>query len=384
MHLALAPIALGLDPGARAQVVTVVEVFEAAELATALEQAEALGILDREGAHREVLGIVQRTPDPFAVAGMDRQAVGIVQFRAVVELRRRLVGAEQVHAGQRRQADAADGIAQIDPRLHVDHRVVARTQDEAVGAGGTRRIQQRVDHQMLVAGFRTLDPEFAEARKLFSGRQRGVDRQAARGEAVGLALADHAEVAGAEQGHHLVLLVRLVDRIEHAEAGVADVLQRLRAVIEFQRAEIEVVRVVLDFMDAGGGDFVELHRGVELHALVVEAQLEGGVAIGPEQLVGAVLDLLVVGELEVAQGLGQVVLRCFVGLVGQTLRFGTHVVEAERLDLGGATSGKQCKTQQHRAKLFGPGSCCNGMRDQRNPLTRQIASISRKLDGDDP
>lgn len=220
-HGALAPVALRLDPGTRTQVVAVIQVFVAGELAAALEQAEAFRVLHAEGAHRQVLRIVQRTPQPLAVAGMDLQAAGVMQLGPEVVLLGRLVGAEQVHAGQRRQAQLADLVAEEHAGLDIHHRILARTQHEAVGAGGPRRVEQGVDHQLLVLRLRPLDPEFAEARELFARRQRGIDRQAARRQTVDLALADHAEVARAKEGGDLVLLVGLVDRIEHAETGIA-------------------------------------------------------------------------------------------------------------------------------------------------------------------
>ncbi|MCY1178428.1 hypothetical protein D9M73_187750 [compost metagenome] len=83
-----------------------------------------------------------------------------------------------------------------------------------------------------------------------------------------MALADNAEVARAQQGHDFVLLVSLVDRVQHAKTGVTELIGGLG--VEFHVAEIEATRVVLDFLDRIGGDFVDFHRRVEMHALVVE------------------------------------------------------------------------------------------------------------------
>ena len=66
-----------------------------------------------------MLGIVKRAPQPFAVARVDRQALGVVQGRAVIEDLGRLVGAEQEHAGQRGNAQAADMVTQEDLGLDV-------------------------------------------------------------------------------------------------------------------------------------------------------------------------------------------------------------------------------------------------------------------------
>ena len=184
LDAAFAPVALRLDPAARAQIVTVVEIPVLTKLAAALQQTEAFRVLYGKGRDSQMARIVQRTPDPLAIAGMDRQTVGIMQRRTIVHYRRRLIRPVKEHTGQRRDAQLAHFIAQIDFCLHVNIGVFARTQHKAVGAGGARRIKQRIDHQLLVLRFRTLNPELAEARELFARRQRGIDRQTARGETI--------------------------------------------------------------------------------------------------------------------------------------------------------------------------------------------------------
>ncbi|MNS74870.1 hypothetical protein D3C72_1083570 [compost metagenome] len=339
---ALAPVTLRLDPGAWALLVVVVEVFVVAEGALALHQAETTRVLDAEVAHGQVFRVVQRAPQPLAVAGMDRQAFGVVQGRAVVEDLGRLVGAEQVHAGQRGNAQAADMVTQEHAGLHVDHGVVAWAQDQLVGTGGAWRVQQGVDDQVLVGRLGLLDPELGEAREFLARRQCGVDGQATGRQAVHVALADHAEIAGAKQGHDLVLLVGLVDRVQHAETGVTQVLGGFRVV--WHVTELETVRVVLDFLDLGGGDLVDLHRGVEVHALVIERQLERGLVLGPLGLFLQEMNLLVVRELHVAEYGRQVAFRCFVLLAGQILCLGCNIVKIECPQLARAHQADQCHT----------------------------------------
>ena len=88
---------------------------------------------------------------------------------------------------------------------------------------------------------RPLEPERAEQRELLAGGIGGLDRQAARRQAVALALRHRAEIAGAEEGADLVEIVRAVDRIVQAEAGEADVAGR-----RLHLAEGEQVRAVAD------------------------------------------------------------------------------------------------------------------------------------------
>ncbi len=166
----LAPIAFWFDPGTWALVVAVVEVFIVAEVAATLQQAETTRVFDRVVAHGQVFWIVQWTPDPFAVAGMNRQTAGIVQLTTVVQHFRRLVGAEQEHAGQRRNAKLGDLVTQEHAGLDVDNGVAARTQGQTISTGGAWRIQQREDHQVFVTRFWPLNPEFGEAREFFAGR----------------------------------------------------------------------------------------------------------------------------------------------------------------------------------------------------------------------
>src|SRR5690606_9626474 len=102
------------------------------------------------------------------------------------------------------------------------------------------RIEQSEDHQVLVARLGLLNPELAETREFFTRRQRSIDRQTTGRQTVGMALANDAEVTRAEHGHDLVLLVGLVDRVQHTETGITQLLGGFR--IEFQIAEIEAAR----------------------------------------------------------------------------------------------------------------------------------------------
>jgi hypothetical protein len=108
------------------------------ELAVALHQPETERIARREGGHQQPLRIDQRPPDPFAGAGLDREAIGIVHLRPIIFDRRTLVLAEEIHARQRRYAELGHLFAQIQLRLHVHGRFFARPDHEAVGAGHAR------------------------------------------------------------------------------------------------------------------------------------------------------------------------------------------------------------------------------------------------------
>jgi hypothetical protein len=88
----------------------------------------------------------------------------------------------------------------------------------------------------------------------YSPRQRGVDRDHARRESVDVLLADGAEVAGADEDDHLVLVAGLLDRVVDAEAGVAEVLRHATrevvvAVVELVRVEFEVANALRSIVD---------------------------------------------------------------------------------------------------------------------------------------
>src|SRR5690606_3157256 len=143
-----------------------------------------------------------------------------------------------------------------------------------------------------------------------------------------LPLADHTEIAGAEQAHQLVLLVLLVQRVQHLETGETQVLQCCR--IDIEIAEVEHFRVVADFVDAGGGDLVDLHRYVEMHALMVKTQLKRCFSVTPVALLIIKAQLLIIAEGHLPKDRGQVALRRLIRSGGQFLGLAGNIVEAER------------------------------------------------------
>ena len=168
---------------------------------------------------------------------------------------------------------------------------VAGPEDEAQGAGGARAVQQRVDRQRGGVGGRSLDPEGLEARELLAGRAaHGVDGQAARRQAVLLAAAQRAEVAGAQEDDQLVLVGRVVQRVVHAKAGVAEARPNsLR--LKRWRPKSQARRVVSQHTRAALVHFVNLHRQHVAAAEVEELQLEGQALLAPDGLFGPVADV---------------------------------------------------------------------------------------------
>src|SRR5450830_1477521 len=193
-------------------------------------------------------------------------------FRTEVIRRAILVLTEEEHAGQRRDAELGDVGAQIQLRLDVNHRIHAGTQHETISAGRTRRIQQRIDRQLLVTRVRPAQPELGKARKLLARIQRRIDRQTARRDTVTLALAHGAEIARTEEGQDIVLFLGRIDRIADAESGKADVAHTAR--IDARMAVIEQTRIEGDLAHAASDDFIDAHRLHISAALMDEGQFE--------------------------------------------------------------------------------------------------------------
>ena len=169
------------------------------------------------------------------------------------------VFSEQVHGGQRRNAQFVDFLAGENFGVDIHHRVFARSDDKGIDAGRARAVQQGVDGNRLVVSFRPDQPEFAEDRKFFPGLDGGVDRQPAGGKAVFLMFAECAEVAGAEEGNQFVVIFARVQRVVQAEAGIAQFRQLVGVQAVF--AVVEISGGIFERMNAAVDDFVDRNRG---------------------------------------------------------------------------------------------------------------------------
>jgi len=72
-----------------------------------------------------------------------------------------------------------------------------------------------------------------------------------------------------------------------------------------------------------------LHRHVEMHALMIETQLERRFGIAPVALVFAKAQLLVIGEGHLTERRRQIALGRHVGCRSQFLGLAGHVIQAE-------------------------------------------------------
>lgn len=159
----------------------------------------------------------------------------------------------------------------------------------AVRAGHAGRIQQAVDHHRVRIVGRLFQVIGDEIGKFFRPTGTGIDRQPARRLPVLAFLAHRTEVARPqERGEIAVGILACVE----PEAGKPQVLGQLfatqaaAAVIERRRVVRQLLRLAID-------DVVDVHRGVEVQAQMEELRLELAIAVGPQCVILAVADRLV-------------------------------------------------------------------------------------------
>src|SRR5690606_7712677 len=201
------------------------------EAAIALDEAEAARRAVGEGADEEMIRVEERPPKLLAGAVPDGKALRIVHGGAEIVDADAVMRAEEEHAGERRDADLIDLDARIERGAHLGHGLFAGMQDEAIGAGDARAVEEGMDDEEIGLRRRLLDPELAEDREFLAARIAGVEGKAARRQAIGLAARHGAEIGGALEDDELVEIVRIVDRRVHAEAGEAEVAA-VRALVD--------------------------------------------------------------------------------------------------------------------------------------------------------
>ena len=214
-----------------------------------------------------------------------------MQFGAEAVATAPVVFAGQIHRRERREAELHPRAPREQRRLDVERAVLASEEIESEGACRRLAVEQRIEGRVIAALLRRFDPEFAEERKaLVIGA--GVDAERARRKAIFLVAAEKAEIARAEEGDHLVVDMRLVERKMQAKAGEAGVDgERL---LELEAAIVEERRRIGNGRRDAVADRVHRHR-----APIEKAEMK---RLQPEAAVRAREDVMVALEANLSPG----------------------------------------------------------------------------------
>ena len=245
---------------------------------------------------------------------------------AVVVDARAVVGVEQEHRGQRRDADGGEVGARIQHHLGVEHGLRAGPDGEAECRRRTRAVEQRVHDDRVAALRRPFQPERAKRRELLTGGIGGLDRETAGRQAVALVLRHSAEIARAEEGADLVEVVGAVERVVDAEAGESDVVARRLHLVEGEK-----VGAVANLHRAAVRHFEDVHALLVEKAAVKEFLGEFDPLSAPQRMARVEPDRAICLVIQVVQRVRQRGVRCLVGLLRQIARQVAHGCAIERL-----------------------------------------------------
>lgn len=276
MNFAGAPVATWFDPDAGDLVVEIKDVLIAREVAIALEKAEAADVCVGENLMLERSGVVQRAPGEFVLFSANEEAVGVVNFGAIIVGFCFRVFAEPKHAGERRDAEGFNvrAFAHEDDSRDVGKSGFAGAHQKFIGACATRAFEETETVKGVVAFFGFGEPPFCENWKfLLAIGFAGVESEAARGGAVALAFAEHSEIAGAEKTGDFIPAIGIVEAIEEFEAGVTRVGGN--AFIDFEISVVEEILHEANGLNVRGVELIYLNRNLVEIAGMKKFEMEG-------------------------------------------------------------------------------------------------------------
>ncbi len=326
---AFAPRRGGFDPQAWALVVAVDCVLIARKGVIGLHQTEALRVFVDVGVELNMLGVVQRSADPLAVAAPHGQSIRVVNLRVNGVTHAAFVSAAAEHGGHRGDAQLFDVFACIDVGINGHDDLLGLAVDiETIGTCGAWRLEQCVDDEpraVLGWGF---EPELGEVRKLLRAAGIGVDSQAAGRKAVLASGVHRAEVTGAQKRKDVVTVdFRGLEQTKARKAEVAAQLLGIDLgvrVVEQLGMEVHLARLL-----AGGIDAVHAYRRLEPHAHMEKLHIELTVQVVPQRTLGVILDRVELQRVHVAQGWRQDLLAVYEVFTRQGLGVGLEAVIGE-------------------------------------------------------
>ncbi len=126
------------------------------------------------------------------------------------------------HTGHRRDPQLFNVLTGVEMVVHLhDHLILFAVDHKFVRAGQARAIQQSVNSEGGIRGFRRFKPERGEVGKLFRRIGKGIDSHAARRKAVLICAVYRPEIAGPQEGNDIA--ARQLRRFKRAETGEAKI-----------------------------------------------------------------------------------------------------------------------------------------------------------------
>ena len=300
LHRALAPSCLRLDPQAGPAVIKHAIILVVIEIAITLQQPETARILVRVGIEAQRFRIHEGTPDPFAGAGPQGKAVGIMDFRTPVIRHAAVILAVLVHAGQRRDPQAFDRFSRVQRGIDVHHKRLAGPDVKPVSAGNAGGIQQRVNRQRCGFLCRPFDPECPEHRKFLGTRHAGIDGQPACGQAILFLFPYRAEITGAQKNRDVACQVGVE---MHPETGKTEIRRKVLA-LQSALAVVEHRRIVGYFPGLAVRHRIHVDGSPVEQPEMEELHLKPPAFFRPQRMIVAVTDGLVLVPVQARHGFG--------------------------------------------------------------------------------
>ncbi|CCK14528.1 hypothetical protein BN136_538 [Cronobacter universalis NCTC 9529] len=273
-----------------------------------LQQAKPFRVFVRERVELQALRVIERAAHPLAVAAPHRQAVGVVNLRVNGVAHAAFVGAAAEHAGHRRDTELFNVFAREQEVFHFhDHLARFAVNDEFIGAGHARAVQQRVSDKRGVLRFRRFKPEGGEIRELFRRIGKGINRQPACRQPVLVGAVYRAEIACAKEGDDIA--TRQLRRFERAKTGEAEIgLPFQLAGIDARVVVVKELRAEMHFAGLAGRriEREHPHPAAKAHADVEELHVElAALDVIPQRMPGVILNAVIGLRGELCERIGQ-------------------------------------------------------------------------------
>src|SRR5690554_1690963 len=305
INTALAPLAFRLHPYTGAALVEHAVVLIVIKVPIPLQQAKALGVVIAEAVKAQMGRVFEGSPEPFATTRKHSQAIGIVNLGAPVVIHAPAVFTHLIHAGQRCNAGSFHFSSGVKRHIYIHHHVTAGVENKGVCPRGAGRIEQTPYPHHVTAWLWSFQPVGAEPGKLLFAVYCGINGQPTGRHAVLHFGTNCTEVTGTKERSQIAGEVGL---IVQAEAGIAQVGWK---VAEWLLTLVgKIIRVIPENGGLSVNHLMKRDGRLKIQPQMEELRLKGRVAVGPEGVIFAKPDGLVVVPADLFETFGQL---AFVG-----------------------------------------------------------------------